>query len=649
MALHDIVGELRRRGVYQVAAIYAAAAWGLLQVADVFFPVLGLPDNAITFLLAAAAAGFPVAILLSWLFDLTPSGIKVSAPDNAGAAEAPGRWRILEFAALSFLVGLVGYLYFERFSLTEEIARHEAAESVDPAPPHHSIAVLPFATMSDEKKDEYFGDGLAEEILNLLAGLKELRVTARTSSFAYKKKNIDIREIARSLDVRHILEGSVRRDGNLIRVTAQLIDAQSGYHLWSQAYDREFVDIFEIQGEIARQVTDSLQLIISPESAERLQERPTANFEAYDYYLRAKDYLRRPIEQSVLDSALSLLQRALALDGDFVEALAATCGAHLDYFRLTRSTGHFENAEQACRSALVLDQRSAEVHAALGDLYLTSGEYEIARQQFDRALELEPNRVDATLGSARYQTLTGNTSEAEALLEQLLQVWPRDWRVHHAMGNFLFRTGRSSEALEYYRASIALTPDNQVTYNSLAVAYFMLGNYAAALEAWEQSLALLPLAVTWSNVGSSYFYLRRYAEAADAYREAVNLSPEDFENRGNLGEALLAAGNREEADGEFRRAIELSSEHVEINDADGDLSALLANYHACLGEAKKARELAQRALELAPQSMYAQFDVAKTYARLGDQEKARTAARKSMDLGYPEELLELEPSLADIL
>ena len=227
MELRQFVTELKSRKVYRTAAVYSAGAWALLQVADVLFPVVGLPDWSVTAVLLLAAVGFPLALVLSWLFELTPEGkggVRIEADGDGGTMPVS---RIIEFTLIILLCGLVGYLYIGR--LTEP-----AGDNTLPDVAETSIAVMPFVNLSAEKEMEYLGDGLAEEILNLLARLTELNVAARTSSFYFKDKDVDIQTIGRHLGVANVLEGSIRYAGDRVRVTAQLIKAGDGFHIWSE-------------------------------------------------------------------------------------------------------------------------------------------------------------------------------------------------------------------------------------------------------------------------------------------------------------------------------------------------------------------------------------------------------------------------------
>jgi TolB-like protein/Flp pilus assembly protein TadD len=652
MALQNFVSELKNRGVYQVAAVYAAAAWALLQVADIAFPLMGLPDRAISFLLLTAALFFPVALILAWMLDWTPAGIRVTSNETPRSTKSTSSFRLIEFVILVFLVGLVGYLYWERLILTRTIEETAAKAQVEiseaaanPDLAYNSIAVLPFATMSDRAEDSYFGDGLAEEILNLLAKLRELKVAARTSSFAYRDNNEDVREIARVLGVRHILEGSVRRSDKKIRVTAQLIDAASGFHLWSETYDRNFEDIFQIQDNIAQQVTQALQLILSKDSTALIQTQPTENLEAYDYYLQAKDYLRRPVDENTLDSALSLLHLAIDLDPEFAAARAAICSALLDYYHIQRSKDYFTSAERACYAALTLDVESVQVYIALGNLYLTSGQLGMAEAQIRKAVVMDPENIEGSLAYSDLFLKKGEHGKALATLDHLLEKEPRHWQAHYKKAVILFETGELEQSVISLNRTLELSPDNQHAYNALGSAYFMMGRFRESSEAFSKSLAMEPTTVTYSNIGTSYFYQGEFEQAAAMYRKAINMASDDYELRGNLGEALWYSGDSVAARKSYEKAIELARDMLQVNPENAFIIGSIGLYQARMGKREKALLQTNRALEILPVTMITQYIAAWTFTSLQDFESATLALQQAIALGYPVNLAASDPAL----
>lgn len=652
MDARQLLAELRARGVYRVAALYSAGAWALLQVADLFFPLLGLPDWSITALLAVAAAGFPFAIILAWWFDITPEGI-VEAPPPV---TPPQRYRLTpvrlaEFALIITLIVLVGFLYMERLGSQgrQSAAAERHSRGGSEKQQRASIAVLPFANMSESKDTEYFGDGLAEEILNLLAKLNEMNVASRTSSFYFKNKDADIEQIGKHLGVDHVLEGSIRKQGERIRVTAQLIDVNSGFHLWSETYDRDFKNVFSIQDDIAKQVVENLQLILSSASMQTLERRSTLDPVAYDYYLQGRDYLRRPIDPEILDRAIGLFEKSVALDAGYAEAYAGLCDSYLAHYSRSRDVIHFEKAENACQRALSLDDRAIAVHVALGNLYRHSGLYGLAEQEFNTALALNPMAVDAYSGLAETQLLDNRPEVAEKTFLQAIELQPNNWRGYKGMGNFLFETGRIDEAIPYYQRITELMPDNELAFNNLGAAYYLSSQFEPATEAWQKSLQLNPTVVVYSNLGSSLYFLGRFEEATQMYQKAVELAPEDFESWGNLGDSYrFADGLQEYAAPMYRNAIKLAMELLKINPSAAETMSLVAHYQANIGEREQALQYMARATALAPQNWTVQYNATTALVALGELEQAFVALKKALDLGYSPQLVQVDKSLEQL-
>jgi TolB-like protein len=319
--VQNLVQELQRRNVFRVGIAYLALAWLVIQITDVAVPALKLPEVLHSIVFYIGLVGFPFALFFAWAFELTPGGIKRSEEVEEQDSIRPATGRSLERVALLFAVGALVFVVWDAYlepkpaatPVAEPVATEAPIqEAIRPKEPK-SIAVLPFVNMSDDK--DYFADGLSEELLNLLAKIPGLQVTGRTSSFAFKGKNIDLREVGSTLGVSTILEGSVRRAGNTIRVTAQLINVEDGFHIWSQTYDRDMTDIFAIQDEIAGHITRSLEIHLDAGSGR--SELPTDNLEAYALYLEAKPRIGIPDQ---LHEAEEMLNRATALDPDFVEA-----------------------------------------------------------------------------------------------------------------------------------------------------------------------------------------------------------------------------------------------------------------------------------------------------------------------------------------
>ncbi len=634
MKLNQLITELRSRGVYRVATIYSAAAWALLQVADIIFPILGLPDWSVSAVLVAAAAGFPIALIVSWLFDMTPEGL-VDAPASTpvtGRTRAPAS-HIVQLILIVMLMGLVGYLYLERLSDRNGMKPDTLASASSGRP---SIAVMPFVNMSQIEDRDYVGDGLAEEILNLLAKLNELDVTARTSSFYFKDKTIDIRKIGQQLDVGHVLEGSVRFDGDQVRVTAQLIDVSNGYHLWSETYDREMGSILALQDEIAAEVAAKLQVLLSPESRELLSRSTEVDPASVDYYLQGRASLRKPPDASSLQLAREFFDKATVIDPGFAEAYAGLCTSLLGLYSADLDIVKFHEAEVACQKALVLDRRAAAVYTALGNLYRVSGQYEQAISEFNTAITLSNKPADAYLGLGETYRNTNQHELAEQAYQKAIELHPNYWRAYMSMGNYLFETGKVEEAIPYYQRITELMPQSETALNNLGSALFIAGNFSRASDYWQQSLDLAPSSVAYANVGTSLYLQGRYREAADLYHKAVEFAPDKSELWGNLGDAYKQLPDDAGlAQAMYTNAIALAEKRLQINPSDADALSLTAHYQAMAGQPGKAVEYIERALALAPDDMYVNYNSATAMAGIGEWQRAFDLLEHALALGYP--------------
>jgi TolB-like protein/Tfp pilus assembly protein PilF len=654
-SIAEFIEELRRRRVIRVVLVYLVAAWVLIQVAQTMFPALLLPDWTVTLVVILVAIGFPVAIILAWAYQVEAVH---SDPTATSVHYVVDQHRKLDFAIITALAVIVVILTYELYvreaspdlPVAVESQPTKTIDSNVTSAGRPSIGVLPFLNLSDDRQNEYFADGLAEEILNLLVRVREIDVAARTSSFYFKNKDVDIKTVAAHLGVTNVLEGSVRRQGDRIRVTAQLIQADTGFHIWSNTYDRKLEDIFNIQDDIAREVVNGLQLVISSDSHDALQHVPTDSLEAYQYYLQGRDYLRGEFSDTHLQSARMLFENAISIDHNFAEAYAGLCNTYLALYERSRSTEHFEEAERACHRGLTQDAGAGEVFTALGNLYRLSGQPEEAATKYEQAIALNSRNVDAYFGLAETYTQRNDNDNAEMTYQRAIDMQPGYWRGHLMMGRFLYYAGRFPEALEFFNRVVSLVPDNATGHLNLGSSYYLLGDFANAAEAWRRSIELEPSPSAYVNVGSSYFFLGRFDDAAEMYQKASELAPEDFEIWGSLGDAYrYTENNKALAAPAYEKAIELGEKLLEINRSDALTIAPLAQYYAHYGNLDRAAELVAEAEKLKSQDMYVHYFVAVTYISLGDNDAAIAAIEKAVELGYPPKLLRPDAGLAPIV
>ena len=435
--------ELKRRRVGKVAIGYGAVAWMVTEASSVVMPALRLPEWTVTFVVVFLMVGFPVAMIMAWVFDVGPQGIKRTAPLRDETASMQVRLRVAYAAVVLLLMAGLGYLLYER-----GLGRAMAGER------RGSIAVLPFTNLSGDTAKDYFSDGMSEELLNLLARVPGLQVASRTSSFAYKGRNVDIREVGSQLGVDTVLEGSVRQAGDQVRITAQLIDTETGFHLWSETYDRQLADIFQVQDEIAGAIVSKLRIQLAPEDQQLAQRTraPTQNVEAYELYLKGQAIWKKRGEDN-LKRAIELYQSALARDPAFARAHAALASAYVVMAGYTKEQGDEKKfnpmAETSARQALVLEPNIGEAHAVLAQINADRGDFLDAESGFFFAISLEPNEPTP---HHWYSILLSRVGRLQAALTQARRAYeldPSSPILAANLANMLLQLGQDEEALRF--------------------------------------------------------------------------------------------------------------------------------------------------------------------------------------------------------
>ncbi|MDT8449165.1 MAG: tetratricopeptide repeat protein [Wenzhouxiangellaceae bacterium] len=502
----NVIAELRRRNVFRVALFYLVAAWLVVQVAETVLPLFEVPDGVLRGLIVLLALGFVPALVFAWAFEMTPDGLKretdveVSPGVNQRAAHK------LNWATLIVALLAIGLLAFDRL-MPETGNRSATRASATPSSsgtdsqsggaampdsaPARSIAVLAFDDLSPDADQGYFAEGVSEELLNLLARIDGFKVAARTSSFKFKGTDADIGEIGRALNVETVLEGSVRKAGDQVRVTAQLINVDDGFHLWSASYDRRLDNIFAVQDEIAGAIVEALrlELNIAAETASR-----TTDVEAYDHYLRGRQLAREPTRSGLL-RAIELYERAIAIDPEFAAAYAGIADAWvwLEDYGGIKSAEAFPKAEQAARRALELDPESAEAHAAMGMVFDRYYDDKTgASEYFERTIALNPNFVTA-------YNLYGDTLRDMGALDRMIEVHrkaveldPLSVFYRARLASKLITTGALDESRRMIDALLDEFPGNDYALEELGNLEMARGNLAAAADAYSRVHAARP-------------------------------------------------------------------------------------------------------------------------------------------------------------
>ena len=478
------IAELKRRNVFKVALVYAIASWLTMQVVDVMFPALHLPEWLTSAVAAFLIIGFPFAMIFAWAFELTPDGIKREKDVDRSESIAPQTGQKLNHTVLIILAIAVGFLLVDKFMLQKDAPAID--EPVAAAPEEKpSIAVLPLVNMSDDSENEYFSDGLSEELLNLLAMIPQLHVAGRTSSFKFKGTNEDLRVIGDALNVQHVLEGSVRKSGARLRITAQLIDTENGYHLWSDTYDRDLTDIFAIQDEIAGHVVEELKVhLLGAEVT--VADHGTTNAEAYSEFLRARYFLEHTSPEN-LAKGVAAYEKAIELDPDFARAYAGLTFAQQQTFSgwASSSGGNFvENFDIMRQTAQKAAELAPEHPDSLTALMLVAvvavWDLPKALELSQRTLELAPNNVDALDSHGSNLTFLRRFDEAVAPLEAALEVDPLSLSTIRSLGDAHLGAGRFDKAIETYQRGLTLAPETGRFYGRIARCKLFQGELEAA-------------------------------------------------------------------------------------------------------------------------------------------------------------------------
>ena len=548
----NFFAELKRRNVYKVAIAYAVVAWLLMQVASQIFPFFEIPNWAVRLVVLLLIIGFPVAVILAWAFELTPEGVKRT--ETADAAQERSR-----NALWIYVIVIAGAISVGLFFVGRYTAPNKQGWPVEVVT--KSIAVLPFENLSHDPDNAYFADGIQEEILTRLSKIADLKVISRTSTQRFKSTPDNLLEIARQLGVANILEGSVQRSADQVRVNVQLIKAATDTHLWADTFDRKVTDVFAVESEIAKAVADTLQAKLSGAEQSAIAARPTENSEAHELYLKGRYFFGKRTADD-LKRAIDYFNQALAKDPNYALAYAGLADSYvlLPEYSRESSAEFFPKARAAVEKALAIDNTLAEAHASLGLLLATLSTSGInlreSKREFERAIALNPNYAPA----------------------------------HH-----------------WYGFGVLLP----------------LGEFDRAIAEVKRALELDPFsAVMNANIGFCYLYARRYPEAIAQFRKTAELDPSSPAPHLGLGEAYELSGQREQAITEYERAGDLFSQLTHIPPTSDNFLPSLAGRYVLKGERAKALQLLDHYKGPTQRGAAPDFGVALDYVRLGNNNKA---------------------------
>jgi TolB-like protein/Tfp pilus assembly protein PilF len=613
--------ELRRRNVYKVAVAYAIVGWLLIQIATQVFPFFEIPNWAVRLTVLAIVIGFPIALVLAWAFELTPEGIKRTEDvDLAASARQPRKhaWIVVVIVGAALSVGL---FFFGRYSAQTprqdaSAARTEAA-AVSTIP-QKSIAVLPFENLSDDKGAAYFADGIQDEILTKLASIADLKVISRTSTAKYKSKPEDLKTVSQQLGVATVLEGSVQKANDKVRVNVQLIDARADSHLWAKSYDREMKDVFAVESEVAQEIADSLQAKLSPAEATKLATAPTKDTAAYDLFLKGESQLRAAnasLRPESFDQAIAWYQQAIARDPNFALAMARLTESRLSqhWFVETFTEPELAEVKQTVEHALALAPDLAQAHVAYGLFYYYGyRQYEQALAEFGRALQLQPNNAQALEYSGYVYRRQGQWLRCLDTLKKSLEQDPRNADVagNLAQTYCILRMWQDAERGGKYALNI--DPADVIGMRALLLAIL---NGSGDIKRAQGALATFPSANDLISSSASGIVASVTGDRAYTFVFA-----RDFEA------ALKVWETSADTAADQRRRLS----------AKATIRALAGDFTGAQADAEKARQLLEDRLRERPNERVSMRELIWVYLALKRDADALKLARQAVDLLPPE-------------
>lgn len=562
----QLFAELKRRNVFRVTAAYLVSAWLIIQVVETIFPPFGFGDAAIRAVVLALGIGLVPVLVISWVFELTPEGLKLDKDVDRAQSAARHTGRVLDRAIVAVLILALGYFAFDKFVLDPardaeqlESARQEArSEAIIAQVGDRSIAVLPFADMSPENDQSYFSEGIAEELLNLLATIPEVRVTSRSSAFSFKEKGLSIPEIADRLSVSYVLDGSVRKASDQVRISAQLIDARSDTQLWSRNFDRTLQNIFQIQDEIAGDVVDQIRGTLNISSPEQRQTDPAA----YALFLQAREQ-RRLGTVDGYEKSIALYRRVLEIDPDYPPA--------------------WDEMASVYQSQAITGLRPA----AEG--------FQLARESALAAIDVDPSYAPA-YGTLAFMTqyYDADLAAAAEYLRRALRLAPSDAALIGSAGMLLQNLGRPGEGLKPIEYKVALDPLSAAWHYTLGLAYLSVARNSDAVQSFETTISLSPdFSLAHYNLGVALMLAGRPAEAVTVLQQE---SRENWRLAG-LTMALLERDREHSNAADAAKASNLALAEL-IDKYSGNMTYNLGYVHAYLGDADSAFEWLERAVDV---------------------------------------------------
>jgi serine/threonine-protein kinase len=575
--------------------------------------------------LRRAAAGHELAA--------RPHDAVTDAPTASRRRALPGRltrpWRAVPLAGLGLLVTVAVYGALSRGRL------NIAGPSVTGAP---VIAVLPLVGVNGDAKDESLATGIADTLISSLSRAPGLTVVTRQATLPYRDRGKDAATIARELGATVVIDGSLQRTGEKLRVTLSLLSVDSNKVAWSNSYDGNVSEVLSLQSQAAADLTDVLQVKLSPDQQRSIRRVATPNADAFADYAQAQTFLERPDLTTNLTESIRLFESATTRDPRFVQAWAGRGQAYWRRYLETKDMVWASKARESATEALRLDPNDASVRYSLAVMLRGTGRDESALEELRRAIRLQPDsdRAHSLLGQILLEQ--GKRDEAFAELKKAIALRPNYWGLHQALGVAYYRTGRYAEAAAAFRRVTELQPDSAWGFQMLGTSYHALGQTQEALVNYQRAIAIAPDSMAYSNLGTVYYEQGHLDEAAKAYEQAIKHDPTSPATRRNLGDIYMRLGNVSGARSAYRKAVQLSEERLRTNPADAMMLATLALCEAKLGAFVAAMDHARQASALTPTSGEVLYREAVVFALAGRTDLSVAALNRAFAQGYSRSL-----------
>jgi TolB-like protein/Flp pilus assembly protein TadD len=542
--IENFLSELKRRNVYKVAVAYGVVAWLLIQAASILFPTFEAPNWVMKALIVFIGLGFVICVMISWAFEATPEGLKRTEDVPPEVAAKLPSWSRRKFATFVAVVALIAIclLAYQFVRPNKSADQGSAIAGI----PQKSIAVLPFDSLSEDKSNAYFAEGVQDEILTRLAKVADLKVISRTSTQRFKSAPSDLREIAKQLGVMNVLEGSVQKANDQVRVNVQLINAMTDAHLWADIYDRRLTDIFSVESDIAKTIADTLQAKLTGSEKKAISKTPTANSEAYQLYLQGRFFWNKRTAGD-LRKSIDYFNQAIAKDPGYALAYAASAQAWLllPAYNGGAPSDCFPQAESAAKKALTLDDSSAEAHAALGDIKSLRFDFPGATTEFEHAIQLNPN--DATAHHWFGNQLLANTGQHQRELVEMkraLELDPLSLVINTNIGMAFLNQGHIDEAIAQLRKTVEMDGSFYYARENLGLLLEVKKQIPEAIVELQKAIALTDDPIPLSYLGNLYGVIGRKDEARKILDQFRDMRAQHYTPAYCLAVVSLGLGDR---------------------------------------------------------------------------------------------------------